>query len=133
MKRIFVFATALLFSVAVSAQTPESKPTIKPAANSGQVKSTSPTKQTPTKQVAPTKETKTQKSSPTIAPSNKVAPTTTKDKVKKDGTPDKRYKENKNLKKDGTPDKRYKENKSDEKRKAATPAPVRSNVPANKK
>ena len=33
------------------------------------------------------------------------------DKMKKDGTPDKRYKENKKLKKDGTPDKRYKVNK----------------------
>jgi len=32
-------------------------------------------------------------------------------KMKKDGTPDKRYKENQKLKKDGTPDKRYKENK----------------------
>lgn len=32
--------------------------------------------------------------------------------LKKDGTPDKRYKENKKLKKDGTPDKRYKENKT---------------------
>lgn len=32
-------------------------------------------------------------------------------KMKKDGTPDKRFKENKKLKKDGTPDKRYKENK----------------------
>ncbi len=32
--------------------------------------------------------------------------------LKKDGTPDKRFKENKvHLKKDGTPDKRYKENK----------------------
>ena len=35
--------------------------------------------------------------------------------LKKDGTPDKRYKENKakpvHLKKNGTPDKRYKENK----------------------
>ncbi|MFZ4058137.1 MAG: hypothetical protein ACOYKE_08345 [Ferruginibacter sp.] len=31
--------------------------------------------------------------------------------VKKDGTPDKRYKSNKKLKKDGTPDKRYSENK----------------------
>lgn len=30
--------------------------------------------------------------------------------TKKDGTPDKRYKENKHVKKDGTPDKRYKEN-----------------------
>ncbi len=41
------------------------------------------------------------------------------EKLKKDGTPDKRYKENKNVKsapvvptkKDGTPDKRYKANK----------------------
>ena len=32
-------------------------------------------------------------------------------KTKKDGTPDKRFKENKKLKKDGTPDKRFKENK----------------------
>jgi len=31
--------------------------------------------------------------------------------LKKDGTPDKRFKENQKLKKDGTPDKRYKENK----------------------
>ena len=32
-------------------------------------------------------------------------------KLKKDGTVDKRFKENKHLKKDGTPDKRYKEHK----------------------
>ena len=32
-------------------------------------------------------------------------------KLKKDGTPDKRYKKAKHLKKDGTLDKRYKENK----------------------
>ena len=32
-------------------------------------------------------------------------------KLKKDGTPDKRYKANQKLKKDGTPDKRYKGNK----------------------
>ena len=37
--------------------------------------------------------------------------------LKKDGTPDKRYKENQNLKKDGTPDKRYKENKPSETKK----------------
>lgn len=30
--------------------------------------------------------------------------------MKKDGTPDKRYKANKHLKKDGTPDRRYKTN-----------------------
>ena len=34
-------------------------------------------------------------------------------KLKKDGTPDKRYAENKNLKKDGTPDKRFKTAKAD--------------------
>ena len=34
-------------------------------------------------------------------------------KLKKDGTPDKRFNENKNLKKDGTPDKRYKTAKAD--------------------
>ncbi|MCF6133131.1 hypothetical protein [Flavobacterium wongokense] len=42
--------------------------------------------------------------------------TETKAPLKKDGTPDKRYKENQApkapLKKDGTPDKRYKENKA---------------------
>ena len=46
-------------------------------------------------------------------------------KLKKDGTPDKRYKENKKeeaapvgpTKKDGTPDKRYKENKTTPKQK----------------
>lgn len=32
-------------------------------------------------------------------------------KLKKDGTPDRRYKQNQKLKKDGTPDRRYKENK----------------------
>lgn len=32
--------------------------------------------------------------------------------VKKDGTPDRRYKANKKLKKDGTPDKRYKQHKT---------------------
>jgi len=37
--------------------------------------------------------------------------------MKKDGTPDKRYKENQNLKKDGTPDKRYKENKPTDSKK----------------
>jgi len=47
----------------------------------------------------------------------KAAADTTKAKkdivLKKDGTPDKRYKNNAHVKKDGTPDKRYKENKKD--------------------
>jgi hypothetical protein len=41
--------------------------------------------------------------------SSKTCSSSTAAKMKKDGTPDKRYKENKHLKKDGTPDKRYKE------------------------
>lgn len=53
------------------------------------------------------------------AETKKEAPAETDKKLKKDGTPDMRYKENKEaaakpagpLKKDGTPDKRYKENK----------------------
>ena len=57
------------------------------------------------------------------------APAATTAHAKKDGTPDKRYKENKtaaaapaattHVKKDGTPDKRYKENKK------AAPAPAK--------
>jgi hypothetical protein len=50
---------------------------------------------------------------------NKTAVDTSKAKLKKDGTPDKRFKDNKTtakttgpLKKDGTPDMRYKENKA---------------------
>lgn len=59
---------------------------------------------------------KTPEQSATAAPAGKM---------KKDGTPDKRYKENKKeeaapagpTKKDGTPDKRYKENKTTPKQK----------------
>ncbi|SIQ67454.1 hypothetical protein SAMN05880574_12033 [Chryseobacterium sp. RU37D] len=55
----------------------------------------------------------TTKAAQTVKPTT-ASPTASKPtavKMKKDGTPDKRYKENKKLKKDGTPDKRYKENK----------------------
>lgn len=38
----------------------------------------------------------------------KPAPTSSAVKLKKDGTPDKRFKANQRLKKDGTPDRRYK-------------------------
>lgn len=49
---------------------------------------------------------KTTKSVKTLKPAAKPAV-----KLKKDGTPDKRYKANQKLKKDGTPDRRYKANK----------------------
>ena len=55
----------------------------------------------------------------TPAPAAKDAKAKT-EHTKKDGTPDKRFKENKHTKKDGTPDKRFKENK-DKKDAAATP------------
>lgn len=61
-------------------------------------------------QVAPaTKTTTTKAVKPVKAVETKVAKPA--QKLKKDGTPDKRYKENQKLKKDGTPDKRYKQNK----------------------
>ena len=47
---------------------------------------------------------------------NKAKPATEQTKtagVKKDGTLDKRFKQNKKLKKDGTPDKRFKQEKKD--------------------
>lgn len=62
-------------------------------------------------------------SEPAVAQGKKAKTNTvqneSKGKLKKDGTPDMRYKENKDasktakkhMKKDGTPDKRYKENK----------------------
>jgi len=50
------------------------------------------------------------KASPSTQPAAATAATAATP-VKKDGTPDKRYKQNKHLKKDGTPDKRFKGNK----------------------
>ena len=54
---------------------------------------------------------KTLKSAPTQKTTGTVTSTNKEVKLKKDGTPDKRFKQNKKLKKDGTPDRRYKENK----------------------
>lgn len=53
------------------------------------------------------------KTSPTVSKNAKPITSTSNKavKLKKDGTPDKRYKESQTLKKDGTPDKRYKANK----------------------
>lgn len=45
------------------------------------------------------------------AVASKAAPAKTAVVMKKDGTPDKRYKSSTQLKKDGTPDMRYKQNK----------------------
>lgn len=53
-----------------------------------------------TRKAAKTEEVRQMSAAPEAAP------------LKKDGTPDKRYKASRKLKKDGTPDKRYKENKA---------------------
>ena len=56
-----------------------------------------------------------------VPPAAKLAPvnvTKTNRPVKKDGTPDKRFKANNHVKKDGSPDLRYKEHK------AVEPAPA---------
>ena len=45
---------------------------------------------------------------PEVAMKATATPVNSSVKMKKDGTPDKRYKANQHLKKDGTPDKRYK-------------------------
>ncbi|MDC8106294.1 hypothetical protein ACNFU2_15500 [Chryseobacterium sp. PTM-20240506] len=72
---------------------------------------TTPATATKTVQQAP-KTLKAQEAPKTLkATETKSAATSNGMKMKKDGTPDKRYKANKHLKKDGTPDKRYKANK----------------------
>jgi hypothetical protein len=82
------------------------------------------TKKAPTKTTTKTEQVKTTSKSQAVTSDksltvNKTAVDTTKAKLKKDGTPDKRFKENKTtakaagpLKKDGTPDMRYKDNKT---------------------
>ena len=70
---------------------------------------TAPATSTTTHQIVKTvKATKPAATATTAKPASTGAPAV---KMKKDGTPDKRYKENQKLKKDGTPDKRYKVNK----------------------
>jgi hypothetical protein len=90
------------------APTTESKPAVKTAPSQPRIESATPS--TSTKAPVNASQSTAKKSQPTISP---AGPTT---KTKKDGTPDRRYKENQKLKNDGTPDKRYKENKGAEKK-----------------
>jgi len=75
-------------------------------ASAQQVTPASTTKTTPVKAVKVEPAKKDLAAKPAMAA--KPAATTSAVKMKKDGTPDKRYKANQHLKKDGTPDKRYK-------------------------
>lgn len=121
MKKLFFIAFALLFNLHFLAAQ-NSKAAVKP------IKNAPAAKPVPVKLAVPAKDAKKQETT-TQAPQNapsKTAPVNTqankpaenkadnqgKPPLKKDGTPDKRYKENQKLKKDGTPDKRFKENKA---------------------
>jgi hypothetical protein len=137
MKRIILTALSLVLGLGIaSAQAPTTtKPAVKTEKKEATVAPESPKSQ-PVKAVAPTSATKptvkpatTQPSQNPKSPANAgqapakkgpatVSPSGQATKTKKDGTPDKRYKENQKRKKDGTPDMRYKENKSSEKPKS---------------
>lgn len=82
-KLLTALSCALMFGIAGAQQTPAKSAPAAPAAKTA----------------------KTAK--PMSAPIAKPAPPAAV-KMKKDGTPDRRYKANQHLKKDGTPDKRYK-------------------------
>lgn len=110
MKKILIACSMLLgISLAASAQTPATAATAKKqVATKHAVAATETAKQKTQQTAAAVKQ--TEKKTETAATQAKAA-----GPLKKDGTPDKRYKENKQMvhvKKDGTADKRYKENKA---------------------
>jgi len=102
MKKLLTAMSIALGLGLATAQTAHATPSQKVTPPSKVTKTSEAAKPATTAKVEPVK--KTEKK---VAP----APVVQEQKLKKDGTPDKRYKENKKLKKDGTPDKRYKENK----------------------
>jgi hypothetical protein len=128
MKKLFVIALALIINAHfVSAQNAksETKPTqvtekpkqvpVKMAAQPAPSSNAKPAATAQSTQNAPSREGSVN-SKPTKSTENSNAEQT-KPVMKKDGTPDKRYKANQNLKKDGTPDKRFKENKPTDSKK----------------
>jgi hypothetical protein len=129
MKKLFFIALALLSSINfLSAQ--ESKSNAKPAKTGEKPRQIPVTAVVKPSAVSKEKSNSTAQAA-TNAPSKEASVNSkpiknspekgavSKEKVvmKKDGTPDKRYKANQNLKKDGTPDKRFKENKPTETKK----------------
>ena len=113
MKKLLMgLGLVLGFVSAVSAQT-AAKATTKPVATDAKVVTMQP------KPAATTKVAPAAKSTATTTTAAKTSATTTGAKVKADGTPDMRYKDNKAAKTatgpkkaDGTPDMRYKNNKT---------------------
>lgn len=123
MKSFLLTIAAFVFSAAVGfSQTTKTKSETKQAQPAkSEVKQKAPVKAPTVRPVTPTTESK---QTPTRAQQNAksqqqgtAAPAKEPVRTKKDGTPDRRYKENKKLKNDGTPDMRYKENQEKEKSK----------------
>jgi LAS superfamily LD-carboxypeptidase LdcB len=107
MKKLAFLLAVVFLSVSVFGQTATTKDPVKTT-------KTTQVKHTPKTDVA-ANQTKTTK---TVADTTKAKVVTKKDGLKKDGTPDKRFKDNKTtkpaagpLKKDGTKDMRFKANK----------------------
>ena len=127
MKKLFLIAIVTFLSVHISqAQNAkvDAKSSQKVQPKQIPVKmATKPMTAKASKQVAASSEpqnTQTKDAATNQSQAKPVENTTTqqeKPNKKKDGTPDKRYKQNQTLKKDGTPDKRYKENKPTESKK----------------
>ena len=132
MKMIFSLALSLFLGFgALQAQTKSTAPATTPSKSTAAPKSQGK----PATQVAPSKSTAPAAGKPSQQPAGKpnaqagasqpkLQPVKGAEagKTKKDGTPDRRYKENKKLKKDGTPDMRYKQNKSAAPKTATKPA-----------
>ncbi|MEO8768582.1 MAG: hypothetical protein ABI402_00800 [Ferruginibacter sp.] len=109
MKKVILAVFSLLsISIASHAQDAAKKA---PAADT-KMKAAAPAEKKESAKVVPMAKTKTAKAAPAASP----AATATATPMKKDGTPDKRYKAKTAAagptKKDGTPDMRYKENKA---------------------
>lgn len=118
MKKVFTLLMAALFVAAssLSAQTPAA-PTAKKEVKKEMKKANKDMKKAD-KEMKKVEKNAKNVTPPPPPPPAKAAPG---QHLKKDGTPDKRFKENKegaapkHLKKDGTPDKRFKENKEPKK------------------
>lgn len=115
MKRLFILTVSILFLGAAGFAQAKNPKTTTPPAHSKVVMKKDITK-TQVKQTSTINKKESNRTAPVVTTTN----TKTTTKLKKDGTPDKRFKENKTSvthavagpkKKDGSPDMRYKSNK----------------------
>jgi hypothetical protein len=138
MSNLFVQAQTTKVSPTKEKAKTEAKanPAVKPVEAKPKTNATTPNKSNEQKPATKPTEAKAAPKATEVKPANKPAPQSqvkpapkteakstqsgTDSKTKKDGTPDRRYKENKKLKKDGTPDMRYKENQEKKESKSTS-------------